>query len=184
LLRPPLHSNAAAAAPRPFARIGSHQQPLFSLPDSLGLSASSPASRSARTPGRGVARRANGVAPRASAEDEEPVTIDNSTVLVVGGGGVGMEVVRQLAKAGSWVTALQRGEKFRKEIEGLGAMLAVGDVMAPGTIEKALRGNTFDAVVSTVGGGLTDIRWTRMATSTSSQQQRRPVSLASSSCPA
>ncbi|GJP54040.1 hypothetical protein CLOM_g13147 [Closterium sp. NIES-68] len=123
-----------------------------------GLSASSPASRSARTPGRGVARRANGVVPRASAEDEEPVTIDNSTVLVVGGGGVGMEVVRQLAKAGSWVTALQRGEKFRKEIEGLGAMLAVGDVMAPGTIEKALRGNTFDAVVSTVGGGLTDIK--------------------------
>ncbi|GJP39361.1 hypothetical protein CLOM_g23739 [Closterium sp. NIES-68] len=37
-------------------------------------------------------------------------------------------------------------------------MLAVGDVMAPGTIEKALRGNTFDAVVSTVGGGLTDIK--------------------------
>ncbi|CAI5990732.1 unnamed protein product [Closterium sp. NIES-65] len=120
--------------------------------------ASSPVSRSARTPGSGVARRANRVAPRASADAEEPVTIDNSTVLVVGGGGVGMEVVRQLAKAGSWVTALQRGEKFRKEIEGLGAMLAIGDVMAPGTIEKALRGNTFDAVVSTVGGGLTDIK--------------------------
>ncbi|CAI5529917.1 unnamed protein product, partial [Closterium sp. Naga37s-1] len=123
-----------------------------------GLSASSPVSRSASTSRRGVVRRANAVTPRASAEAEEPVTIDNSNVLVVGGGGVGMEVVRQLAKAGSWVTALQRGEKFRKEIEGLGAMLAIGDVMAPGTIEKALRGNTFDAVVSTVGGGLTDIK--------------------------
>lgn len=96
--------------------------------------------------------------PRASVEEEEPVTIDNSTILVVGGGGVGMEVVRQLAKAGSWVTALQRGEKHRAEIEGLGAMLNIGDVMQPATVEKALRGNTFDAVVSTVGGGLEDIK--------------------------
>ncbi|MCO5593391.1 hypothetical protein L7F22_047404 [Adiantum nelumboides] len=85
---------------------------------------------------------------------EEDVTIDNSTVLVVGGGGTGMEVVRALAKAGSWVTAFQRGDKFRKEVEGLGAMLAIGDVMNPSTIEKALKSNTFDAVVCTVGGGI------------------------------
>lgn len=84
---------------------------------------------------------------------EEDVTIDNSTVLVVGGGGTGMEVMRTLAKAGSWVTVFQRGEKFRKEVEGLGAMLAIGDVMDPSTIEKSLRSNTFDAVVCTVGGG-------------------------------
>ncbi|CAI7792952.1 unnamed protein product [Closterium sp. NIES-54] len=43
-----------------------------------GLSASSPVSRSASTSRRGVVRRANAVTPRASAEAEEPVTIDNS----------------------------------------------------------------------------------------------------------
>jgi len=71
--------------------------------------------------------------------------------LVVGGGGVGMEVVRTLAKAGSWVTAYQRGDKFRKEIEDLGSMLAIGDVLDVATIEKVLRSNSFDAVVCTVG---------------------------------
>lgn len=84
---------------------------------------------------------------------EEDVTIDNSTVLVVGGGGLGMEVMRILAKAGSWVTIFQRAEKFRQEVESLGAMLAIGDVMDSSTIEKALRSNTFDAVICTVGGG-------------------------------
>eukprot|EP00475_Leptophrys_vorax_P015879 TRINITY_DN22256_c0_g1_i1.p1 TRINITY_DN22256_c0_g1~~TRINITY_DN22256_c0_g1_i1.p1 ORF type:complete len:306 (-),score=51.57 TRINITY_DN22256_c0_g1_i1:155-1072(-) len=129
---------------------------VFSQRTPVSLSASS--RRSARpAPGAGVVKRSNGMRPRASADDEEPVTIDNSTVLVVGGGGVGMEVVRALARAGSWVTALQRGEKFRAEIESLGAMLAIGDVMNPATVEKALRGNSFDAVVSTVGGGLKDI---------------------------
>ena len=62
-----------------------------------------------------------------------------------------METVRALAKAGSWVTAYQRGEKFRKEIEGLGSMLALGDVLDVATIEKVLRSNSFDAIVCTVG---------------------------------
>lgn len=91
----------------------------------------------------------------AGADLEEPVTVDNSTVLVVGGGGVGMETVRVLAKAGSWVTAYQRNEKFRPEIEGLGSMLALGDVLDVATIEKVLRSNSFDAIVCTVGGGTT-----------------------------
>lgn len=62
-----------------------------------------------------------------------------------------METVRVLAKAGSWVTAYQRGERFRKEIEGLGSMLALGDVLDVATIEKVLRSNSFDAIVCTVG---------------------------------
>lgn len=95
---------------------------------------------------------------QATVEEEEPITIDNSSVLVVGGGGLGMDTLRQMATAGSWVTALQRGEKFRGEIEGLGSMLALGDVMDPPTIDKALRGNSFDAVVCTVGGGMQDIK--------------------------
>lgn len=69
-----------------------------------------------------------------------------------------MEVVRQMATAGSWITALQRGDKFRKEIEQLGSMLAIGDVMSPETVNKAFRSNSFDAVVCTVGGGLQDIK--------------------------
>eukprot|EP00271_Cylindrocystis_brebissonii_P017888 TRINITY_DN4863_c0_g1_i1.p1 TRINITY_DN4863_c0_g1~~TRINITY_DN4863_c0_g1_i1.p1 ORF type:complete len:355 (-),score=65.83 TRINITY_DN4863_c0_g1_i1:380-1360(-) len=93
----------------------------------------------------------------AAGEAADEVTIDNCTVLVVGGGGVGMEVVRGLATAGSWVTAFQRADKFRQEIEGLGAMLANGDVLERSTLERALRSNTFDAVICTVGGGLTNI---------------------------
>ncbi len=62
-----------------------------------------------------------------------------------------METVRALAKAGSWVTAYQRGEKFRQEIEGLGSMLALGDVLDVATIEKVLQSNSFDAIVCTVG---------------------------------
>ncbi|CAM6114851.1 unnamed protein product [Calypogeia fissa] len=87
-----------------------------------------------------------------AAEEEEP-TVDNSTVLVVGGGGIGMETVKALSTAGSWVTVYQRGEKFRKEVEGLGAMLAIGDAMDPAAIEKTFKSNTFDAVVVSVGGG-------------------------------
>ena len=63
-------------------------------------------------------------------------------------------MTKALAKAGSWVTVLQRSDKFRKDIEELGAMLNIGDVLNPSTIEKALRLNTFDAVVCTVGKSL------------------------------
>ncbi|KAL3690530.1 hypothetical protein R1sor_016839 [Riccia sorocarpa] len=88
--------------------------------------------------------------------EAEEATVDNSTVLVVGGGGVGLETIKALSGAGSWVTGYQRGEKFRKDIEGLGAMLAIGDVLEPATIEKTLKSNSFDAIVCTVGGGTSD----------------------------
>ncbi|XP_024526953.1 uncharacterized protein LOC112345109 isoform X1 [Selaginella moellendorffii] len=95
---------------------------------------------------------------RVRAQVAEKPTIDNATVLVVGGGGVGMAVTRDLAKAGSWVTVFQRSEKFRKEVEGLGSMLAIGDVLEPLTVEKAFRSNSFDAVVCTVGGGTQNVK--------------------------
>lgn len=72
-------------------------------------------------------------------------------MLVVGDGGVGMEVVRRLAKAGSWVTAFHEGEGYRKEIEGLGAMLAVGEATSADKIDRALRSNSFDAIVYAIG---------------------------------
>lgn len=73
------------------------------------------------------------------------------TVLVVGGGGIGLETFKALSSAGSWVTVYQRSDKFRKDIEGLGAMLAIGDVLDPAIIQKTFKSNTFDAVVVTVG---------------------------------
>lgn len=77
-----------------------------------------------------------------------------------------METVRALAKAGSWVTAYQRGEKFRKEIEGLGSMLALGDVLDVPAIEKILRSNSFDAIVCTVG---TFLSWFSLACKSSNK---------------
>lgn len=64
---------------------------------------------------------------------------------------MGLETLKTLAKAGSWVTAYQRHDRYRKEIEELGAMLAIGDVLDPAGIAKAFRTNRFDAVVCTVG---------------------------------
>lgn len=96
--------------------------------------------------------------------DGPPPSLDNCTVLVVGGGGTGMELVRQLAKTGSWVTVLQRGEKFRSEIEGLGAMLAVGDVLQVRTRREGGRGIAATVALVHYGAGR-GINWTTKATS-------------------
>lgn len=54
--------------------------------------------------------------------------------------------------AGAWVMAFNRSGVRRKEIEAMGAMLAVGDALDPASINKALATTEFDVLVSTVGG--------------------------------
>ena len=54
--------------------------------------------------------------------------------------------------AGAWVMAFNRSDVRRKEIEGMGAMLAIGDALDQASIDKALATTEFDVLVSTVGG--------------------------------
>ena len=84
-------------------------------------------------------------------------------VLVVGGGGLGMEAVRALIDADLLVAAYQREEKFdvpemfHDDIEEMG-----WDVIDVATIEKVLESAPFEAIVCTVGKLLTWclISWT------------------------
>jgi len=111
-------------------------------------------SKAARAQAARPARAAAVVSPRCA--DLEP---DNISVLVAGGGGVAMDVVRQITAAGSWVTVLQRKEDFRSEIEAMGAFLCKGDALEPKDVAKAYRMvEEYDAVVSTIGGTPADPR--------------------------
>eukprot|EP00887_Chlorella_sp_A99_P001674 scaffold8.g1674.t1 len=84
---------------------------------------------------------------------------DNASFLVCGGGGVALEITRQLKDMGSWVWQLQRTDVRRrgggrgKQIEGMMAIVAKGDAMDAAGVDKVMAGiDGLDAVVSTIGG--------------------------------
>ncbi|KAL4450594.1 hypothetical protein ABPG77_000950 [Micractinium sp. CCAP 211/92] len=91
-------------------------------------------------------------APRAAAFD-----VDNSSILVAGGGGVALEVTRKLKDMGAWVWQLQRTDVRRKEIESMMAIVVNGDACKPEDIERAFAAiDGVDAVISTIGGTTAD----------------------------
>ena len=117
-----------------------------------------------RRGGVGVPRREAGVAPvrsrgdvRARASDKYVFDPDNSSILVAGGGGVGILVTRMLKDMGSWVWMLQRTDNRRAEIESMMAIVINGDATNKDDVARVFDEiDDLDAVVSTIGGGPAD----------------------------
>ena len=77
--------------------------------------------------------------------------MDNQPVLVVGGtGALGRQVVDELFARGKRVRALVRPGSDASRLERLGAEIARGDMMEPGSLRAAMTG--VDAVISTAAG--------------------------------
>mmetsp|Transcript_1194 Transcript_1194/g.4219 ORF Transcript_1194/g.4219 Transcript_1194/m.4219 type:complete len:267 (+) Transcript_1194:72-872(+) len=83
---------------------------------------------------------------------------DNCSVLVAGGGGVAMDLVKKISAEGGWVLAFQRSEERRGAIEKTFSMLEVGDALDKAAVEKAIKGKELDAIISTIGGTPADPR--------------------------
>ena len=78
---------------------------------------------------------------------------DNSSILVAGGGGVGIRVTRMLKDMGAWVWMLQRTDERRAEIEEMMAIVTNGDATNDDDVRRVFDEiDDLDAVVSTIGG--------------------------------
>lgn len=66
--------------------------------------------------------------------------------------GVGRELANQLVRHSLPVTALLRSESAADELRSIRVDLVMGDALDIDQVEAAFASNTFDAVVSTIGG--------------------------------